>query len=497
MYTYQDFTLNLEQTGGDQEMTVRAVAPSGAEVAAQVKLALPPAPYKDLTPWSQYESRQVEAYGKQVFDRLFPGPVREEFNRALNRVPENSGLRIRVVLSQPKLAAVPWELAFDPGMGFLGLDNRTPIMRDWQMDTLPPKLAPSTALRILIAYPSPADLPILDLEEEKSQLREALEIPSQRGQIELTFLDAPVTVDKLSNELHQGGYHMLQISGHGSQDEKTHKAVLYFEDNKGQSYPLDPTQLRVLLKGTDLILVSVIALDSAYFGSEKSFDGLVPAALQAGVPAYLGLQGGILDTTAIRFVRTFYAAIADGLPLEHAMTEARRSILFNAQSTLEWVIPTLYSRLSNSTLFVPGRMEKAGRVGQTIVNVGGGVISGTEVIKGEALNVSQTYQYIEPRGKAVDTPSEESFGLPGEIVPMTLEDIDPLIAELKDAITREPSLTPRDRIKSMSIVEELRWALVSPSLDQERIGMLERQVSGIGSTPAQVMSAIRKKLGQA
>jgi hypothetical protein len=140
-------------------------------------------------------------------------------------------------------------------------------------------------------------------------------------------------------------------------------------------------------------------------------------------------------------------------------------------------------------------MEKAGRMGQTIVTVGGGVISGSEVIKGQALNVSQTYQYAEPATNVVETQSDVSFSSPAEFTPMSLEAVDPLIVELKDAITNEPSLTPRDRIKSMSVAEELRWALVSPSPDHERIAMLERQVSSIGSRPAQVMSDIRKKLG--
>ena len=494
MYTYQDFTLNLMLSDDERELSVRAGTPSGGEAVTQVKFALPPAPYKDQQPWGEYESRKVEAYGKQVYDQLFPGPVRDEFLRALSKLPESTGLRIRIVLSQPKLAAIPWELAFDPSMGFLGLDTRTPILRDWSLAKPPLKLAPAKSLHILVAYPSPLDLPALDLEREKVQLREALEIPIQRNQIDLTFLDAPVTIENLSAELHRGEYDILQISGHGTQDEKAHKTVLFFEDDQRQASPLEPAQLRALLQGTDLHLLSVIALDSAYFGPEKSFDALVPAALQAGAQAYVGLQGGIMDAAAIRFVRTFYTAIADGLPLEHAMTEARRSILLSARRSLEWAIPALYSRLSYSTLFAPSRMEKVGRVGQTIVTVGGGVISGTEVINGDALNVSQAYQYIEPAVKQTSAPVEDAFSSPEGFTPMRLDEIDPMIDELKNAISKEPSLNPRDRIKSMSIAEELRWALVSPSPDKERILALDRQITVIGNGPAQVMSEIRQRL---
>jgi len=497
MDAYQDFTLILELENDEQTLSVRALTPSGGEFSDQIKLSLPPPLFKDSWPWDEFESKQIEQYGAQIAGLLFPGSLRDGLRRSLSRLSESSGLRIRLRLSQPALAALPWELAFDPAMGFLALDTRTPILRDWSLPMAPTSLQASSRLRILVAYPAPEDLPKLDLSTEKAQLREALDIPVQRGQIELTFMDEPVTLDKLSDELHAGNYQILQISGHGTQDEKTRKALLFFEDEKHRSQPVDPAQFRALLQGTQLSLVSVIALDSAYFGVDKAFDSLAPAALQAGVPAYLGLQSGIMDTSAIRFARSFYAALADGLPLERALTEAIRTILFNARQTLEWAMPVLYSRLPDTTLFIPERVEKGMRVGQSTVNVGGAVVKGAEYIQSAVdMNVSQTVQYIEAGAKSADTPLADNAGDQPIPSSLRLADIDPMIAELKEAISRESSLTPRDRIKGMSLAEELRWALVSSSPDARHIAELERGVMVIGSGPAQVMSSIRKRLAQ-
>jgi hypothetical protein len=500
MYAYQDFTLNLELDDSEKYLTVRGTSAAG-EFQERVKFAPPAVPYQDRWPWDEYESRQVEASGAAIYNLLFPGVLRDALSKAIARLPESGVLRIWINFSQPPLAAIPWELALDPGMGFLALDTRTPILRsspDWSQAQQAVKLAPAQTLSILVAYPAPTDFPALNLEREKAELSEALEIPEARGQIKLTFLQPPITVDALVEALQNGEYDVLQISGHGGVDDKGHKGLIYLEDQNRFAHPIGPEQFRVLLQGLAYVprLVSVIALDSAFFGLPKSIDSLVPAVLQAGVAAYLGLQGGIMDDTAIRLVRTFYAQIADGLPLERALTEARRTIFFNARSTLEWVIPTLYSLQTDTTMFIPGRLEKPSRTGQSIVNVGGAVISGAEVIKtsGVQINVSQTVQSIEAGGEVVGVEFGTAQISQQETLSFSLEDIDPLIIDLKDAIASEASLTPKDRIKSLTLAEQLRWELVAPQPDMEQITALERRVAMLGTRPAQVMDSIHKKL---
>jgi hypothetical protein len=163
---------------------------------------------------------------------------------------------------------------------------------------------------------------------------------------------------------------------------------------------------------------------------------------------------------------------------------------------LEWAIPTLYSLQADTTMFVPGRLEKPSRTGQSIVNVGGAVISGAEIIKtsGVQINVSQNVQSIETGSELAGLDFGTLQISQEQALNLSLEDIDPLINDLKEAIASEASLTPKDRIKSLTLAEQLRWELAASKPDMEQITALERRVTMLGTRPAQVMDSIHKKL---
>jgi hypothetical protein len=61
------------------------------------------------------------------------------------------------------------------------------------------------------------------------------------------------------------------------------------------------------------------------------------------------MQYEITDKAAIEFSRAFYDAVADGLPVDAAVAEARTAI--KMRSTLEWGTPVLYMRSSDGRIF--------------------------------------------------------------------------------------------------------------------------------------------------
>jgi len=61
------------------------------------------------------------------------------------------------------------------------------------------------------------------------------------------------------------------------------------------------------------------------------------------------MQYQITDSAAIEFSSAFYESLADGLPVDAAVTEARVAV--SMESMLEWGTPVLYMRSLDGRLF--------------------------------------------------------------------------------------------------------------------------------------------------
>jgi hypothetical protein len=85
-----------------------------------------------------------------------------------------------------------------------------------------------------------------------------------------------------------------------------------------------------------------------------------------GIPAVLAMQYEITDQAAMALSRAFYDALADGLPVDTAVSEARKAINLEVENTLEWGTPVLYMRSPDGVLFdltekPPGQQEQPAR----------------------------------------------------------------------------------------------------------------------------------------
>src|SRR5215212_4066476 len=63
------------------------------------------------------------------------------------------------------------------------------------------------------------------------------------------------------------------------------------------------------------------------------------------------MQYEITDEAAIEFSRSFYRAVAYGLPVDAAATVGRTAVSMGTDSTLEWVTPVLYMRSPDGHIF--------------------------------------------------------------------------------------------------------------------------------------------------
>ncbi|MEJ2710744.1 MAG: CHAT domain-containing protein [Anaerolineales bacterium] len=500
MYRNIDLIFHLRLSPDGKRLKHSVESPYG-EHQQELDFNLPEIPFRDRWPWQVPEDDRVKKFGAAVFEMLFPGALYSTFLRGLDDLYSNGQLRLMIDAPEPRVAFVPWELAYDPRrQEFIALDPRIPVVRLVQTPDTVHKISPSEQLQILVALPSPADLAQLDLEREKQMLLQALEIPVQSGKIELTFLERPVTLDKLHQALSHQEYDILHLSGHGVIDSTEKRSLLLIEDDNSKSDALTPEKFATLVRGSGLKLISLMAMGSAAYADVHDFQSTAASLVHAGVPAVVGLQGGVMDESAIRFVRTFYASIADGMEMERALTEARRTIHFTTQTTIEWAIPVLYSAagLQETALFLPYQINVEQRTGTVVGNIGGGSITGESV----GINVSQTVSNVDIGGQIKGIRIGDFLGSkvdldevsePAEPL-VSAEEIRGLIGSLKKAVSAEPSLSPRERIKGMSRVEALRFAVSGDSVDHEQVLNLLTEISDVGPKPAEILTDVRKRL---
>jgi tetratricopeptide (TPR) repeat protein len=95
-------------------------------------------------------------------------------------------------------------------------------------------------------------------------------------------------------------------------------------------------------------------------GSEGDpFSGTAATLVRRGVPAVVAMQYQITDSAAIEFSRAFYESLADGLPVDAAVTEARVAVSMG--SMLEWGTPVLYLRSPDGRIFDISTGDLSGR----------------------------------------------------------------------------------------------------------------------------------------
>jgi hypothetical protein len=83
---------------------------------------------------------------------------------------------------------------------------------------------------------------------------------------------------------------------------------------------------------------------------QDPFAGVATSLIRQGIPAVVAMQFEITDEAAITFASEFYAAVADGYPVDAAVSEARKAI-YAHPNDVEWGTPVLYSRAPDGVLF--------------------------------------------------------------------------------------------------------------------------------------------------
>jgi hypothetical protein len=352
MPTYHDFTLSVSGLPGNY--LVSASAPGSIDVP------LEPFIYQPSTELA-YELEQVrlgdaptkermQEIGSLFFNALFSRRISRAFGRSYNAIPAGESLRLKLAIQPAELAALPWELLFDPDEGvFLAARLSFPVVRHIESGIPVASPVSTTKLKILYLQASPVDLPPLDMEKSEKALSEAL-----GSKAEITSVRA-ARPDQLQQMLRQE-FHILHYDGHAFFSEEQQTGAICLEDDQKNTHQVSGETLAAYLDGSSIRLVVLAACQSGMDSPEKRFSGIAQGLLKtSSLPAAVAMQFSVRDDAAIAFNRGFYGALGDGFPIEASVVEGRKAILQvladDPFAAPDWATPVLFMRSQTGMLF--------------------------------------------------------------------------------------------------------------------------------------------------
>jgi formylglycine-generating enzyme required for sulfatase activity len=162
-----------------------------------------------------------------------------------------------------------------------------------------------------------------------------------------------------------GPWHIFHFVGHGGFDDRRDEGLIALADAEGNAQFYSASEFSNLLADhQSLRLVLLNACEGARGGARDVFSSTAATLVRRGLPAVVAMQYAITDKAAIEFAQTFYERLATGQPVDAAVAEARKAILFELRNTLEWGTPVLYLRAQDGRIFAyeqapePKRIEK-------------------------------------------------------------------------------------------------------------------------------------------
>jgi hypothetical protein len=359
--TYKDFDLLIERTANGFQAQVLD-SPAGQ---ASVEFTLP---FSDLEVENyllrlgrprrlvrRIESADMQTaknFGAALFNAVFDGDVRACLRSSVDETKrDGTGVRLRLRLADASLADLPWELLYNPAVNrFLALSVQTPLVRYVELPERIQPISVTPPIRVLVMLSSPTDFPALDVEGEWNKLTDALKDLLASGQIAIDRLDN-ATLGTLQRRLRKAKYHIFHFIGHGEFDQAMQEGVLLLEGENQRGHRVGSQYLGMLLHDHESLRVAILnACEGARSSRQDPFAGSAQSLVQQGIPAVIAMQFEIADDVAGTFAHEFYGALADGYPIDAALTEARKAI-FAGGHEVEWATPVLYLRAPDGRIF--------------------------------------------------------------------------------------------------------------------------------------------------
>lgn len=358
---------------GSEHFYVRiSRSPAGEQKINQAEPVAIPGGLRDLIDLFNQRNIPIEKLieiGENLASLLFAGNIRSFFERSLERLGDDEGLRLRLKFDTVALADLPWEYLYlskpdtpvgqKDADGFLCLNRKISIVR---YEVIGESLTPLTAvpggrLRMLavLASPNTPDLAPLNIELERRDIESAL---GETPEIEVEFFEQ-ATVQSLEDALVKDAQ-IFHFAGHGTFETELGdslgslegKGSIFLVGEAGGEQKFASEKLAQNLRGRGVRLAVLGACEGGRRDQVNAWTGVAAALVRAGIPAVVGMQFSILDQNAISFSQRFYRALSAGQPVDAAVSDGRLSI-YNRKGLADrdWGVPVLYMRDEEGVLF--------------------------------------------------------------------------------------------------------------------------------------------------
>ncbi len=313
-----------------------------------------------------------QAYGLALQTQLFKSA---ELRRAWEQASSAGDVRFRLLLDPDsgEVHRLRWEsLLLERNREILPV-AAAPQALFSRYTALPeeaPPVLPCGGFRLLLALANPAGLKQLtpiDVSAEVENLLEAWAqlldngemcvtilagrsglssgVRTRAAQLHCAVVEGPATIDRLEERLAQSdGLHLI---AHGKLNA-AQESVLVLEKADGS---LDLVEEPLLLRKFNHPSLRFAFLQSCQSSGGAAFAGLGPRLVEFGVPVVVAMQDFVPMTDARRFASVFYTELIRDGAVDAAANAGRQAIL--RESSSNWSIPVLFSRLQDARLWQP------------------------------------------------------------------------------------------------------------------------------------------------
>ncbi len=195
----------------------------------------------DILSWTPGYS--PEEGGERLFQYLFADDQLKTAWAGVRGQNPLRRIRLRIDASAPELHAIPWELLREAAPGLtpqsIAAETSSPFSRYLAGQWRPGHPILSRPIKMLVAFANPDnleeyDLTALDVNLERETLETAIaEAGIHSEQLEIAFLEEPVTLAALEAELKKG-YHIVHLVAHGIFLKDDRQAFLFLANQETQ-----------------------------------------------------------------------------------------------------------------------------------------------------------------------------------------------------------------------------------------------------------------------
>ncbi|MBD3233435.1 MAG: CHAT domain-containing protein, partial [candidate division Zixibacteria bacterium] len=287
----------------------------------------------------------IENFGSELYSAVFGGEVAGYFKSLLKK---GDDIRLNLIFkrNQTELYRLPWEFLYD-GDKFLCAYPQINLSRSLEGLETDDKPPIEGKIRILAVVSSPLDLKDyerLQIEQEQVMILQALDSSIAAGRMEVEFLDE-ASLRNIQERLDEEEHHILHYTGHGVYREDEDRGYLVMENDTGKTRPVDNRDVADLLAGyKSLRLVVLSGCQTAKTSGRQALRDMATPLLTKKIPSVIAMQYSVSDHSATSFATKLYSEIANGYPVDVALTRARRDLRLDDKfGRVEFATPVLWS----------------------------------------------------------------------------------------------------------------------------------------------------------